>query len=258
MNRHFWYKKGPAILTFLGCVGTLTTSVMTAVATAKAIKMRGEMRREDERKLTGRDVVRIAGVYLPAVSIGAATVSCIVGANILNRRSQAALASAYALVDQSFRQYREKLKELCGDDELHNRIMEEIAIENADESVVLYANGLCSQYCLTTGDYCGTPRLFYDAYGDRYFEATSEHVISAEYHLNRNYALRGNAMLNELYEFLGLNRTEYGDQVGWCIDDYSEIFWIDFDHRETTLKDGRKCVIIEAVIDPSTDWQEIL
>lgn len=250
MNRHFWYKKGPAILTCFGCVGTLATSIMTAVATTKVMKTREQMRREDDRKLTARDVIRIAGVYLPAISLGAATVSCIIGANILNRRSQAALASAYALVDQSFRRYREKLKELCGDDELHNRIMEEIAIENADESVVLYANGWCSQYCLTTGGYCGTPRLFYDPYSDRYFEATNEHVISAEYHLNRNYSLRGDAMLNEFYEFLGLERTEYGDHVVWYIDDYNEIFWIDFDHRETTMKDGRKCIIIEAAIDP--------
>jgi hypothetical protein len=32
----------------------------------------------------------------------------------------------------------------------------------------------------------------------------------AEYHLNRNYILRGEAVINELYEFLGLEPTDWG------------------------------------------------
>ena len=40
--------------------------------------------------------------------------------------------------------------------------------------------------------------------------ASLEQVLMAEYHLNRNYILRGEAVINELYEFLGLEPTDWG------------------------------------------------
>lgn len=45
--------------------------------------------------------------YIPAVAIGASTIACIMGANALNRRQQAALTSAYALVQSSYKEYKD-------------------------------------------------------------------------------------------------------------------------------------------------------
>ena len=79
----------------------------------------------------------------------------------------------------------------------------------------------------------------------------------AEYHLNRNYILRGFARLNEFYKFLGLETTDYGDTVGWDV--CSEIYWIDFNHRKTIIgddHDGFECCIIEMPYYPRKDYMD--
>lgn len=114
--------------------------------------------------------------------------------------------SAYALIDTSYKEYKGKLKELYGE-EVHQNIVNSIAIEKVDD-VAIHAEHLCTSCDLISEESCGEPVLFYDEHSNRYFESTIEQVIAAEYHLNRNYILRGYSYLNELYEFLGLESTE--------------------------------------------------
>lgn len=242
----FAKKNAPTILTCLGSAGVVVTSVLTAKATIKATKLLDEAEYKKGDELTTSEIVKVAGpVYLPAVLIGASTITCIFGANILNKRHQAALASAYALIDKSYNQYKNKVKELYGE-EAHNKIVDAIAKDECKD-VHISAGGLVSNYIQEIDD-DDNPRLFYDEYSGRYFESTIEKVLLAEYHLNRNYILRGFARLNEFYEFLGLEPTDYGDAVGWDI--CGEIYWIDFNHRKTIIEIGDEddkieCYIIE-------------
>ena len=59
-----------------------------------------------------------------------------------------------------------------------------------------------------------------------FFKHALEQVLLAEYHVNRNMALGALILLNDFYEFLGLERTEYGGEVGWYVND--DYIWIDF------------------------------
>jgi hypothetical protein len=95
--------------------------------------------------------------------------------------------------------------------------------------------------------------LFYDSFGQRYFQATMASVLNAEYHINRNLDLRGDASLNEFFEFLGLSKIDGGDEVGWSIDwliENTESTWLDFDNRFTKLEDGMECYVIYSLFDP--------
>lgn len=60
--------------------------------------------------------------YIPAAISGTATIFCIFGANVLSKRQQAALTSAYALLNDSYNNYKDKLKELYGE-EAHQKIV---------------------------------------------------------------------------------------------------------------------------------------
>ena len=82
---------------------------------------------------------------------------------------------------------------------------------------------------------------FYDKLSERTITRFEREIMDAEYHLNRNYILRGYAFLNEFYEFLGLPATEYGEEVGWSM--YSGINWIDFEHTVMPDKSGKKYLI---------------
>lgn len=246
----FFRRNSSTILTIVGAAGVVVTAVTAVKATPKALVLLEEAKEEKGEELTTLETVKVAApVYIPSAVIGASTICCIVGANVLNKRTQAALASAYALVDSSYKEYKTKLKELYGE-EVHNNVVNAIVKEKCSD-VYLHAPGLCgsSSLELDEGDE-SEPRLFYDLYSKRYFETTMEKVLQAEYHLNRNYTLAGSVDLNMFYEFLGLCDIEGGDEIGWSV--YDEIGWVDFNHRKVALDDGLECYVIEMPFEPST------
>lgn len=244
---------GSTVLTCVGGVGVITTAVSAVKATPKALRIIEDAEKQKGEKLTKVEKIKMAGPkYVPTILIGAGTIVCIFGANVLNKRHQASLVSAYTLIDSSYKEYKQKLKELYGE-EAHERIVDAIAIEEARE-VGINAGCLCANTCLTDDEACGEPVLFYEEFGGRYFESTIEQVITAQYHLNRNFTLRGYAILNELYEFLGLEPTDYGNTVGWTVED--GLFWVDFNQHKVILDDGLECYIIETPWGPSNDFLE--
>ena len=249
-------RNSSTILTVVGAVGVVATSVTAVQATPKALMLLENAKKEKGEELTKFEVVRIAGpAYIPSVAIGASTLACIFGANVLNKKKQAALVSAYALADNTYKEYRDKVRELLGE-ETDDRIISEIAKDKRDEEISAYTPGLGS--LPGSGEKC----LFYEQHRGKYFEATMNDVLNAEYHLNRNFALRGCAALNEFYEFLGLEQTDFGDVLGWSAYklavDYDSR-WIDFTHQLTNIDDGSTdgmdCYIIGMVFPPEPEWE---
>lgn len=73
--------------------------------------------------------------------------------------------------------------------------------------------------------------------------------------MNRNYILRGEAVINELYEFLGLEPTDWGAEAGWAPMDEG-MFWIEFNHIPAKLDDGSVFYIIEMPFEPVLNYDE--
>lgn len=251
--KDFIKRNGATILTCIGGIGVVATTVLGIKATPKALSKLEEAEKSKGEKLTTYEKVKIAGKeYIPTTTVGIGTLACIFGANVMNKKHQASLVSAYALIDSSYREYQQKLKELYGE-EAHQEIVDAIAAEKA-KNVGVRTAGFVDQNKLYVDDQCGETRLFYIECEQRFFEATLEQVISAQYHLNRNYNLRGYSVLNEFYDFLGLEPTDYGSEVGWCnYDEYT--FWVDFNNRETEIN-GRKCIVIEMPYGPDMEWKD--
>lgn len=246
----FLKRNSSTILTSIGAVGVVATAVMAASATPKALKLVKEATDEKGEELTTMEVVRAtAPAYIPSVVVGVSTIACIFGANVLNHRHQASLASAYALVDSAYKDYRNKVKELYGE-ETDRNIRAAIAKDKCED-----AGGYVPGYGAL--DLGGEKRLFYEEYRKAYFESTVETVQNAEYHFNRNFAMRGDANLNEFYSFLGLQPTKEGYVLGWDCNKLMEEYehcWIDFDHETITLEDGLECCIIHFPIPPTADY----
>lgn len=250
----FFKRNSATILTCVGGVGVIATSIMAVKATPKAMKLVEKAKEEKGEELTKVEVIKAAGVvYIPTIITGVSTLACIFGANTLNKKQQAALMSAYALLDNSYKDYRNKLKELYGE-EAHEAIVDAIAAEKAKD-VGVRGSYMCGECDQLLDDVTSEPVLFYEEYSNRYFEATIEQVLNAEYHLNRNYILRGYSCLNELYEFLGLETTDYGSMLGWTPTDEGE-YWIEFNHRKVILDDGLECYILEMPFEPSPEFSE--
>ena len=131
-------KASPTILTCIGAVGVVATAVLAVKATPKALRLieiAEDHRHDDDPNwtwspLTKTEIIKTTWkCYVPAVVTGAATIICIFGANTLNRRQQASLASAYALLNRSYNDYKRKLKELYGK-EAHDNIMKALAVHH--------------------------------------------------------------------------------------------------------------------------------
>ena len=234
----FVRRNSSTVLTVLGSVGVVATAYATARATPKAMQLLKEAEEDKGEGLTVCEKIIVSTpIYLPAAILGITTVACIFSANMLNQRNQATIQSAYALLDQTYKDYRRKCKELYGEDADH-RIIEALAVEESKNIHV------------------SKPVLWYEENSHRFFEASLEKVLTAEYHLNRNYILRGETNLNELYSFLGLRPTDEGEVKGWAPYDCCD-FWIEFNHVKSKLEDGTTFYILEMPFEPRLGyWEE--
>lgn len=249
MNRNL-QKTLPIVLSVMGSIGVIATAVLTAKSTSKYEEDMylcdvEEMDRKEEITVKIKIAVKD---YAPAISIGIITIACIVGSNVINSKQQASLIAAYGLVQKTHKQYRRKVMELFGE-EADKKIEEEIAVDKADE-VSIYGDFLATR-ASRLPSVRSEPMLFYDAFSKRFFEAPLEQVLDAEYHLNRNYLIFGFETVNEFYEMLGIPGIERGDDLCWEPLDF-ENMWIDFDHEEKVLKDGRKYISISMMCEPVT------
>lgn len=227
--------KRKANLSFiLACAGALGVAVTGFLAGRQTLKAREILENED---LTVKQkLVKAAPVYIPAIAAGVGTIGCIFGGHIVNRKAQASLAGAYAMLGQSYSLYKDKVREVCDAETVEK-------IEHEFEGAHLVCENVCRR-----PEKNGEKHLFYDELSGAVFERTWGEILDAEYHINRNFVLKGYVGLDEFYDFLDIHPEGMG--LGWDIAlGYS---WIDFSHRMMTLDDGLECFAIEYIFPPMT------
>lgn len=244
MNAKLFFKRNAStILTCVGGIGVVATAVVAVKDTPKAMQIIEKKTEEKGEDLTTIEKIKVAGpVYIPAVAIGVSTLACIFGANALNKRTQASLMSAYALLDSSYKEYKNKVEELYGEG-ASARVQGEVARDkyNSDD--------------ISIDD---EKLLFYDYFSERYFHSTMEEVMQAEYDINRELHTKDYAYLNEFYDMLGLDHIKSGWDLGWSMGASLSHYWktwIDFRHEKVEMEDGMECYII-TMTEPIVDFEE--
>lgn len=241
-------RNSATILTCVGAAGVIATTVTAVKATPKAMLLLEKAKKEKEQDLTTLEKVKIAGpVYIPTVVLGVSTLACIFGANVLNKRGQAALMSAYALVDSGYKDYRKKVDELYGEEagaEVRAGIAKDKYVEKYAEHPIVPVDG---------------KRLYYDFFSEQYFEATPYEVQKAEYEMNRMLMLDDYVYLDDWYRMIGLDSLKPNNNLGWTtygnMDAYWQT-WIDFHHEKAELDEGLECIIISFMQDPFPNFED--
>lgn len=235
-------RNAPTILTIVAGVGVVATAVSAVKATPKALELLEDATNNKGEDLTTVEKIKVAGpVYIPSVIFGAATIGCMFGANHLNKQQQAAMTSAYALLDNSYKEYKKKVKEMYGE-EADEYVRKELAKDQYADNDIIWDDDT---------------ELFYDEFSKRYFESTMKDVIQAEYNLNRQMATCSGAYLNEWYEFLGIPEIPAGKELGWStgiLESHYWAQWIEFDHTRVEMEDGMECTIIAMRYEPVIDF----
>ena len=237
----FLKRNSSTILTVIGATGVVATTVLAVSATPKVMRLLEEAEKEKGEELTMLETVRTAAPsYIPAAAVGVSTIACIFGANVLNKRQQASIMSAYAFLDNSYKEYKRRVIETFGEG-VKETIMNKAAQEEADDLGI-------------PEDEDDGKELFFDYYSMRYFRSTMVDVMKAEMDFNKHYIMTGYSSLNEFYEDLGLPPVDYGNDMGWAMESIGLVYdneWIDFKHEKVTLDCGLECWIISMSKEPN-------
>ena len=252
-------KYSPEILTGIGIAGMITTTVVAVKMTPKALSlMDKELKRQNQEladeterngevdfdeiaKLKPVDVIRVTWkCYIPAVTIGAASIACLIGASSVHSKRNAVLATAYKLSETAFSEYKEKVIETIGEkkeelirDKVHKERMEKDPVSKNEVFISDSGDTLCYDY--NTG---------------RYFKSDIEKIRRAVNTLNKKMLSEGYVSLNDFYEAIGIDRTSTGDRLGWNTD--SALLDLNFSSQLTN--DGKPCLVIDFKVEPKYDF----
>lgn len=241
-------KHSPEIFIISGIVGGIAAAVMACTATTKAGKVIDKAKddldmihaaidgripakenyAEEESKKditkvyvsTGLSLVKL---YAPAVVLGGLSITAILYSNNILRKRNVALAAAYATVDSSFKDYRNRVIERFGDEvdkELKYNIkpltvQEKTVDENGNEVVTEKTVKVADP-----GEHNMYTRIFDES--SCYWSKTSDYnqmfLIGRERYANDKLNAQGYLFLNDVLEMLDLPKTKEGQMVGWVKD----------------------------------------
>lgn len=267
-------KHSPEILIVTGVVGTVASAVMACKASTKvtgvidntkkqleAIKeceanpnsLPQPYSKEDARKdkiivyaNTAKDLGKLYG---PALTVGAASIACIFASNNILRKRGAAMAAAYATIDSSFKDYRNRVIDRFGED-LDKELRFNIKPQEVEEKVI-DENG--EEKTVTKTVYTAEIDKYSD-YARFYDDGCNGWTKNPEFNLmflkrqqdfaNELLQAKGHLFLNDVYEMLGIPKTQAGQNVGWWYDlkDPNIDNYVDFGLYDTNKKSTRDFV----------------
>lgn len=240
-------KNSSTILTAVSVAGLFTTAILAVKATPKAIRLLEEELEDRESELddawadveplTKLEVIKIAWrPYVPAAAICLATIGCIIGANHISLRRNAALASLYGITEAAFKEYRTKVVETIGQNK-ELKVRDEISADRVKK------NPVGTNEIIFTGK---GEVLCYDSLSGRYFKSDIEQIRRTVNELNKNLLNDMFLTLNELYYALGLAGTKLGDEMGWDLDKGL----LDISFSFSGSEEGEPCLVLNYTVSP--------
>lgn len=239
-------KNSPTILTGVAVGGLITTVILAVRATPKALRILDEEKDDYIDKLVeeGRvkdfnswDIIQLTWkCYIPAAAVGTATIACIIGANSISLRRNAALASVYSITEAAFKEYQAKVTETLGknkEEKIRDEIAKERITNNPPGKAEIIFTGKGEVLC-------------YDSYTGRYFKGDIETIRKIENELNRRLRDEMFIGLNELYYELGLAPTKLGNEMGWDMDHG----YLEFKFSSQLTDEEQPCLVVDYEVYP--------
>lgn len=242
-------KNAPTILIMTGITAMASSTYWAVKATPKALALKEKAEVEKNKKagtfkgdkvndwipLTKVEIVQTCWrCYAPAFITGVLGAACLIGANSMNLRKNAALAAAYALSETNFKEYREKTLEEVGE-------KKEEKIRNAVAEEKITKNPVNTSTVLETGN---GDTLCYDAICGRYFKSSIEKLKSALNELNMELVQDGYVSLHQYYDLIGLPDGMLGDDLGWSINDHHSTVQLDLSAQLTKDEAQTPCMVV--------------
>ena len=193
----------PAFLKGLGCYGIFETAKLAVECSNKVI---------DEYEDWPSQTKEYLKAYGPAIISGIITGCCFLGSEHVHIRKESEIAIAAAYLAKFNQDYRNKTKELYGE-ETDQRIYQEVC---KDQIVDTPPPSYLKRWSEEDGSF-----TIYEPITKQYFNATRAQVEWAKYEINRRLSTEQKYTLNEaLRLFPGTDcKRAPGNTLGWYLDD---------------------------------------
>lgn len=242
-------KHSPVMLLAVGVVGFGTTVVLACQAT---LKLEGVLDKTNEGLVNAEEdgetsdeiskikfgiklktAINVAKLYGPAAVVGAVSFAALTGSHVIMNRRNVGLTAAYAVVHKTFEEYRGRVVADQGVEKdfeyRFGTVEREIVEEGPNGPEVRIIKGLDADAIKKNG-----PSMY-----SRIFDETNKNwsqvphqnqflVQSTQNYANDKLIRDGHVFLNDVYDMLGMERSQAGSLVGWVSNSESGDRFIDF------------------------------
>lgn len=250
-------KNSPHIFFAAGVAGFVGTTVLACKATMKLEKVLDDIEVEirdvkqvaeenqqagrpyDEKEhykdlayVYGKGAGRLIRLYGPSIVLGAASIGALTGSHVQMTRRNSALTATLAAVSKAYDEYRIRIQEEIGEDrerDIYRGVTSETEGEGKKKETYLLKEG---------NGFSIYARLFEESNMNwrKDPEETRFFIQCQQNYANQLLQARGHVFLNEVYDSLGLERSQAGQLVGWVLDGDGDGY-IDFGMYETRNTD---------------------
>lgn len=241
-------KHSPEILIVAGVIGTVASTVMACKATTKLGEIMDNAKDDIEavheavehpedlpQKYTAEDgkkdltivytqtALRVAKLYLPAVALGALSLTAIIKSHDILKKRNVALAAAYTAADKGFKEYRNRVVERFGND-VDKELRYNVKAKEFERKVV--NDDGTEETVVETVNVASIDEVSdFARYFNKDCAGWSDNAEKNLFFLKRqqDYAnelleAKGYLFLNDVYSMLGIPQSKAGQAVGWAYD----------------------------------------
>lgn len=253
-------KSSPNVLFGVGIVGVVGGTVLACRATLKMEAVLDEaVERTDKVKAFGntsytekdrqhdlslvriQTTVKIVKLYAPAVIVSGIGIAALTSSHRILTNRNTALMAAYTALDEAFSRYRGRVIEKYGEqqDQEFRFNTEKVELVDPDTKKKKQVTRIAP------GDPSGYAR-FFDQYSPSWSKDPEVNLFflkCQQNYVNDLLRARGHVFLNEVYDRLGMERSQAGAVVGWLLsDDGSTDNYISFGVFEGQSENSRDFV----------------
>lgn len=263
-------KHSPEILIVAGIAGTVVSAVLACKATTKVGEIleetketlntihegmeSGEIKGHEYTKDDGKkDMVivysktalNLAKLYGPSLILGALSITSILASNNILRKRNVAIGAAYAAIDQSFKDYRNRVIDRFGE-QVDNELKYGIKAKKLDSIEIDTETGkekkVKKTVMVTDPNLKSDYAIYFDS-KSRNYENNPDYnrmfLRAQQNYANDKLQTRGHLFLNEVLDDLDLPRTKAGQIVGWTKDGPDGYVNFHIMDVEREMEDGR-------------------
>lgn len=251
-------KASPTILLGAGVAGVIGACILACSASRKVDDILNEAEEDIENareiyneyqddhskkqltKVYLRRTGQLVKLYSPAICLGGISIISILASHGIMCKRNAAMIAAYKIIDTSFSDYRNRVISELGE-EADKRFKYGIKDISVTETEINPETGRKNKKKTTKAVLDGSSGLGSDMpsmYARFFDEGSTQWMKTPEYNLTflkcqQNFAndmliSRGHVFLNEVYDMLGIPRSQAGAIVGWCLNSKDSDHYIDF------------------------------